>query len=118
MIKNGELFKKNKNLWLIIVDTNEWVFEYSSGILWYNYSFFVNIFKYLNESPLSHRDNIHKWFSEMCNDNFDVLPMYNEKMHILELFPNIDKIKDVKWREVKNHPTYLDDIISLQNKSY
>lgn len=116
MIKDGELYKTRQTLWFIITDIREWIFEYRNGVLWYNYSFFSNMFKYLNESPLDHHDNIHKWFTEICNDNFDVLPMYSDQIHILESFPNILKFKKVEWKEVKNHPTYLDDVINSRNK--
>ena len=124
IIKNGELVKRGPILWLVIADDKEWVFEYGGGVLWYNFSFFTDVFRYVNESPLDHHHTIHQWFIDTCDKNFDMLPRFSEKTHILDFFPSVTKIKKVSWRKVENYTNYVDEILNfrnlrnLQNKLY
>jgi hypothetical protein len=55
-------YNNNGSLWLIFTDKKRWVLEYTDqGVLWYNYTFFNDIFSWLGLTDKKN-EYITKWF--------------------------------------------------------
>lgn len=122
MTKGSTMYKYRGSLWLIFTEERDWVFEYRDNILWYNHTFFTNVFKYISKDVLDHHELIREWFIDLFNDECDVLPLYGQRYNISDIFDiHADYynhsgrigglVKKVTFREVTNHPSYLNHLL-------
>ena len=57
-----DIYTNAGSTWLIFTETKEWVIELTKkGALWYNYSFFKNLFAYLGFDVVENQHYITKW---------------------------------------------------------
>ncbi len=64
-VKGVDTYFHNGSMWLIFTDKKEWVIELEkSGNLWYNYGFFLNLFKYLSLDVIENQHYITKWVED------------------------------------------------------
>ena len=62
-IEGIDKYTLNGSTWLIFTDQKRWVVEYTEdGILWYNYSFFTEIFEILDIRATDNQNLIQEWF--------------------------------------------------------
>ena len=63
-------YTNDGSTWLIFTESKQWVFELTEGkTLWYNYNFFLNLFKYLSVNVRKNEKHITKWFEDtIIND--------------------------------------------------
>ena len=62
-IEGIDKYTLNGSTWLIFTDQKRWVVEYTEdGILWYNYSFFTEIFEILGMKATDNQNLIQEWF--------------------------------------------------------
>ena len=62
-IEGVDKYTLNGSTWLIFTDQKRWVVEYTEdGILWYNYSFFTEIFEILGMKATDNQNLIQEWF--------------------------------------------------------
>ena len=62
-IEGIDKYTLNGSTWLIFTDQKRWVIEYTEdGILWYNYSFFTDIFAFLSLKATDNQHIIQEWF--------------------------------------------------------
>jgi hypothetical protein len=63
-IVDCDKYNNKGSLWLIFTDKKRWVLEYTDqGVLWYNYTFFSDIFSLLGINTSGDRNEyITKWF--------------------------------------------------------
>jgi len=63
-IVDCDKYNNKGSLWLIFTDKKRWVLEYTNqGVLWYNYTFFSDIFSLLGMNTGDNRNEyITKWF--------------------------------------------------------
>ena len=63
-ITNVDTYYNSGSLWLIFTDEKKWVVEFTdSGVLWFNYSFFNDIFSWIGLTDKK-EEYIKKWFEE------------------------------------------------------
>lgn len=61
-VSGSEIYRSKEHTWLIFKDKKEWVVSVSDGgYLWYNYSFFNNLFKYLSLDLMDNSVHIKNW---------------------------------------------------------
>jgi hypothetical protein len=61
-VEGCDVYHHNKSTWLIFTDTKQWVVELTNGgTLWYNYSFFNNLFQYVSLDVVDNQQYITKW---------------------------------------------------------
>ena len=64
-VKGVDTYFHNGSMWLIFTDKKEWIIELEkSGNLWYNYGFFLNLFKYLSLDVIENQHYITKWVED------------------------------------------------------
>jgi hypothetical protein len=70
-IEGVDKYTLNGSTWLIFTDQKRWVVEYTEdNILWYNYSFFTEIFEILNMKVTDNQNLVQEWFeSRFLNIN-------------------------------------------------
>ena len=70
-VEGVDKYTLNGSTWLIFTDQKRWVIEYTSdNILWYNYSFFTEIFDLLSMKATDNQNLIQEWFeSKFLNIN-------------------------------------------------
>jgi len=62
---NGvDTYYNNGSIWFIFTDDKKWVIELNGGNLWYNYSFFNDIFKYLSLEAAENQHYITEWVED------------------------------------------------------
>ena len=62
-IEGVDKYTLNGSTWLIFTDQKRWVIEYTEdNILWYNYSFFTEIFDILSMKSTDSQNLIQEWF--------------------------------------------------------
>ena len=62
-IEGIDKYTLNGSTWLIFTDQKRWVVEYTEdGILWYNYTFFMEIFEILGMKATDNQNLIQEWF--------------------------------------------------------
>jgi len=65
-VEGCDVYRHNKSTWLIFTDTRQWVVELNeSGTLWYNYSFFNNLFQYVSLDVIENQQYITKWMENI-----------------------------------------------------
>ena len=61
-IEGSHVYRHRGSTWIILKDKKEWVISVSdSGYLWYNYSFFKNLFNYLSLELGDENIHIKNW---------------------------------------------------------
>jgi len=74
-----DIYSHNGSMWVIFTEEKRWVFEYTEdNILWYNYSLFNNVFKFVSLDVTENTEYITDWFTEnilnkplwVCGDKF------------------------------------------------
>ena len=76
-IEGVDKYTLNGSTWLIFTDQKRWVVEYTEdGILWYNYSFFTEIFDILSMKSTDSQNLIQEWFESRF-----LRPTVNETRH-------------------------------------
>ena len=95
-LKGVDLYHYEDSLWLIFTDRKEWVLELvDSNILWYNYRFFINLFRYVSLGVAENQHYITKWAEDTIQNGIrhtdfdDHLPI----IHITNAIEN--GIKDI-----------------------
>lgn len=60
--ENSQVYKYRDSTWVIFKDNKEWIVSVSdNGYLWYNYSFFKNLFNYLSLELGDENIHIKNW---------------------------------------------------------
>jgi len=60
-----DTYYNNGSMWLIFTDEKKWVIELTKeGVLWYNFYFFQDCFKYLSLDVVENQHYITEWFEE------------------------------------------------------
>jgi len=55
-----------ESIWMIFPEEKKWVFQLENdGDLWYNYNFFVDVFKYLSLDVIENKDYITRWVEDI-----------------------------------------------------
>ena len=65
--KDADLYfnPDTESIWMIFPEEKKWVFELEkSGALWFNYDFFVDVFKYLSLDVIDNQHYITKWVED------------------------------------------------------
>ena len=61
-VKGVDTYKNSGSTWLIFTENKQWVIELTKeGVLWYNYNFFNNLFKYVSMDVVDGQHYITKW---------------------------------------------------------
>ena len=61
-VKGVDTYKNSGSTWLIFTENKQWVIELTKeGVLWYNYNFFNNLFKYVSMDVVDGQHYISKW---------------------------------------------------------
>jgi hypothetical protein len=64
-VAGADIYTKVGSTWLIFTERKEWVIELTKkGTLWYNYSFFKNLFAYLGFDVVENQHYITKWVED------------------------------------------------------
>lgn len=80
-VKGVDTYTHNDSTWLIFTDSKKWVVELTKEkTLWYNYSFFEQIFEFVSLEVIDNQDYITKWVEdnvinkvkEIKSDDFNV----------------------------------------------
>jgi hypothetical protein len=65
-VEGCDVYRHNNSTWLIFTDTKQWVVELNEGgTLWYNYSFFNNLFQYVSLDVIENQQYITKWMENI-----------------------------------------------------
>jgi len=65
-VEGCDVYHHNNSTWLIFTDTKQWVVELNEGgTLWYNYSFFNNLFQYVSLDVIENQQHITKWMENI-----------------------------------------------------
>ena len=93
-IEGVDKYTLNGSTWLIFTDQKRWVVEYTEdNTLWYNYSFFTEIFNILNLKATKNQNIIQKWFeSRFLNINPVESTIQNGVKHDLCVIHNPSKL--------------------------
>ena len=76
-IEGVDKYTLNGSTWLIFTDQKRWVVEYTEdSILWYNFSFFTEIFEILGMKATDNQNLIQEWFESRF-----LRPTVNETRH-------------------------------------
>ena len=76
-IEGVDKYTLNGSTWIIFTDQKRWVIEYTEdNILWYNYSFFTEIFDILSMKSTDSQNLIQEWFESRF-----LRPTVNETRH-------------------------------------
>jgi hypothetical protein len=68
-VKGIDVYHYKGSVWLIFTDKKEWVVELQkNGLLWYNYYFFENIFKYVSMDVVKNQHYIAKWVEDILKN--------------------------------------------------
>ena len=68
-VKGVDTYFHNGSMWLIFTDKKEWIIELEKGgNLWYNYGFFLNLFKYLSLDVVENQHYITKWVEDIIQN--------------------------------------------------
>ncbi len=68
-VEGCDVYHHNKSTWLIFTDTKQWVVELTNGgTLWYNYSFFNNLFQYVSLDVIENQQYITKWMESFIKN--------------------------------------------------
>lgn len=74
MGKGGDLYEKDGNLWLILTEKKIWVFELTrDDVLWYNYEFFKDVFKYLSLDVVENSHYITEWVESVLEKEIELI---------------------------------------------
>ena len=61
-VEGADLYEYEGSIWLIFTNKMRWVIELTKeGTLWYNYSFFESIFKYISLDVIGNQHYITEW---------------------------------------------------------
>ena len=61
-VKGVDTYKNSGSTWLIFTENKQWVIELTKeGVLWYNYNFFNNLFKYVSMEVTDNQHYITNW---------------------------------------------------------
>jgi hypothetical protein len=64
------LYYYKGSIWVVFSDRNEWVIELNRHrMLFFNYDFFLNLFKYVSMDPVVSKKYIVKWVESMIKNN-------------------------------------------------
>lgn len=68
-LRGADLYYYKGSIWIIFSDRKEWVIELTEHrMLWFNYDFFLNLFKYASMDPVVNKNYIVKWVRDMVNN--------------------------------------------------
>lgn len=68
-VKGSDIYTHHGSTWLIITNNKEWIIELSeSGVLWYNFQFFRQIFEFMSLDAFENQHHITKWVEENVID--------------------------------------------------
>jgi hypothetical protein len=112
-VKGVDTYFHNGSMWLIFTDKKEWIIELEkSGNLWYNYGFFLNLFKYLSLDVIENQHYITKWVEDTIQNG-----VKDTKYLQLQFSPPVeDTIQNgVKDTKLVNHPLFHQVEDTIQN---
>jgi hypothetical protein len=107
---------ETESIWMIFPEEKKWVFELENdGDLWYNYHFFVDVFKYLSLDVIDNQHYITEWVEDTIkrgvNNTYDRIGKI------------INKVEDTLKRGVNNTTLqrhyiqqYVDDTLKKGKK--
>ena len=103
-IKGVDVYRYKNATWLIFTDETRWVVELTDeGTLWYNFTFFNNIFKYVS---MEVGEQTEKYIIEWANDFF-----YKDCAHRSIAYPR-DKGRNETPKVLKNGINQMRSILS------
>jgi hypothetical protein len=80
-VKGVDTYFHNGSMWLIFTDKKEWIIELEkSGNLWYNYGFFLNLFKYLSLDVIENQHYITKWVEDTIQNGVKDTKLVNHPL--------------------------------------
>jgi hypothetical protein len=98
-LEGAHLYENKGSIWLIFTDEKKWVIELTKeGSLWYNYSFFDGIFKYLSLDVVENQHYITEWVEDTIQNGVrSTLPQHrNIIWHVEDTIQNGTKIGNIK----------------------
>ena len=90
-----DTYYHNGSMWLIFTDEQKWVIELAQdGILWYNYYFFQNCFKYVSLDVVENQHYITEWVETIIQNGVKRTELGGKDR-------KIDEIKDIVENGIK-----------------
>lgn len=67
--EGSEFYSYKDSIWLVLSEKNEWIFDYyeKTEYLWFNYSFFNNLFRYLDLELEDNSIYVRSWIENTFN---------------------------------------------------
>ena len=93
--KGVDTYHHNGSMWLIFTDDKKWVIELTEdGILWYNFYFFQDCFKYLSLDVVENQHYITEWVESTIQNGVKSTSLWN--------FDDLDSVEDIIQNGVKH----------------
>jgi hypothetical protein len=99
-VEGADLYEYEGSIWLIFTNKMRWVIELTKeGTLWYNYSFFESIFKYISLDVIGNQHYITEWVEDTIQNGVRhtkgiIKATTNTVRHATENGTKIGKIKN------------------------
>jgi hypothetical protein len=105
-LRGVDTYTHNGSTWLIFTDNKQWVIELTDNkTLWYNYSFFKQLFCVATDDVVSNQNYITKWVEDnIINKELSYVTLFRDARDRKQQFDDTleNGVKTTYWGETRN----------------